>query len=169
MKKWKPIAQTMKGGIVQAMKPTMKIFSATAPVSCASSPAPALTPTMATNTTRPRSSSTLRAAFGVLPKKRSRDTIEDTITPESSSPPALPRPILAPKAGNSIMADQEAEDHAGRQCQQVGGRVGAGNATPHFRKLVDRGFQADDGDDVHPLQFGLEARRERHAAALEFA
>jgi hypothetical protein len=35
-----PIAQTMKGGMVQAMKPTMKIFNATAPLSCASSPAP---------------------------------------------------------------------------------------------------------------------------------
>ena len=97
------MAQTMNGGIVQAIKPAMKILSAIAPVSCARSPAPALMPTMATKTTRPRSSSTLRAAFGVLPKKRSRETTDDTITPDNSRPPAFPRPIEAPKAGNEIM------------------------------------------------------------------
>ena len=39
---------------------------------------------------------------------------------------------------------------------------------PHIsREFVDGGLQADDGDDVHPLQLGLQAGRERHAAALD--
>ncbi len=70
--------QTMTGGTEQATKPIRKILSASTPVSCSSSELPALMPTIATKTTRPRSSSTLRAAAGVLPKKRRRDAAEET-------------------------------------------------------------------------------------------
>ena len=101
-------------------------------------------PTMATKTTRPRSSRTLRAAFGVLPKKRSRDTSEDTITPDTSRPPALPRPTFAPKAGNWIRPIRKPRIMPTRQRQQVGGGAWARDAARHLAELVDGALQADD-------------------------
>ena len=53
------------------------------------------------------------------------------------------------------------------QRQQIGRGVGARNASPHLAEFVDGGFQADNRDDVHPLQLGLETGRNRHAAALD--
>ena len=53
------------------------------------------------------------------------------------------------------------------QRQQIGRGVGPRDAAPHLAEFVDGGFQADDRDDVHPLQLGLETGRNRHAAALD--
>ncbi len=93
----------MNGGTVLATKPARKIFTAIEPVSCSSRVAPALMPTMAMKVTIPRSSRMLRAAFGVLPKKRSRDTSEETKMPDSSRPPALPGPTLKSPTGTLIL------------------------------------------------------------------
>ena len=64
--------------------------------------APAFTPTIATEKISPMSSKMLRAAFGVFPKKRTLETREDTMIPDTSKPPALPSPTEAPKAGTWI-------------------------------------------------------------------
>ena len=62
--------------------------------------------------------------------------------------------------------DQQAEDHADGQGQQVRGRARTRDATEHFSGFLDRALEADNGEDVHPLQLGLQADRERHAAAF---
>ena len=74
---------------------------------------------------------------------------------------------MAPKAGNSIFADQEAEDHAERQGQKVGRGRGPDDPPEGRADLGDRGLHARDREDVHPLQLGIGADRDRHAGALE--
>ncbi len=45
--------------------------------------------------------------------------------------------------------------------------LGARSGRHARRRLLDRRLQADDGQHVHALQLGVEADRERHAAALD--
>ena len=73
---------------------------------------------------------------------------------------------MAPNAGNWMSADQQAEDHADGQRQQVRGRARTRDAAEQFSGFFDGALEADNGEDVHPLQLGLQAHRERHAAAL---
>src|SRR5215207_9751955 len=104
------MAQTTIGGIVQAMKPTMKIFSASAPVSWDRRELPGLMPTMATKTARPRSSRTLRAAVGVLPKKRRREAIEETRTLFAAA--QVTYNMLNPSAAGELPAGYPAQDYS---------------------------------------------------------
>src|SRR5215207_906868 len=104
------MAQTTIGGIVQAMKPTMKIFSASAPVSWDRRELPGLMPTMATKTARPRSSRTLRAAVGVLPKKRRREAIEETRTLFAAA--QVTYNMLNASAASELPAGYPAQDYS---------------------------------------------------------
>ena len=141
----------MNGGIVLATKPARKIFSAIAPVSCSSSVAPALMPTIAMKVTRPRSSRMLRAAFGVLPKKRRRDTSDDTRMPDSSRPPALPRPTEKSPTGTVILPISRPStmpaDSVSRSVDVLGRAI-----LPSFaRDLVDRALEAGHVHHVEAL------------------
>ena len=109
----------------------------------------------------------LRAAFGVLPKKRSREASEETITPDTSSPPALPSPTCAPASGIEIGADQQAQDHPEREREQVGRGAGPRDLARERRELVDRALRARHEQHVHALQLEVQAERDRHAAALD--
>ena len=63
------------------------------------------------------------------------------MTPDTSSPPALPRPTASPARSHRDLADQEPEDHAEREGQKVSGRARPGDAAEELRGFVDGGFQ----------------------------
>ena len=149
---WKPIAHTMKGGIVQAMKPTTKIFKAMAPVSWASRLAPALTPTIADEHHEAEILQDVARRIGCVaeePQPRDDRGYDDAREQQTAG---IAQADLRAESRKLDQSDQEAKDHAGRERQQVRRRIGASDSTKLGADLLDRGFEAHNREDVHALQ-----------------
>ena len=162
------MAQTMIGGIVQAMKPTMKIFSASAPVSCDKQGVAGID---ADDGDEDDQAEVLEdVARGVRrvaeEAQARRDRRDDDAGDEQ--PAGIAEADLGAEGRELDRADQEAEDHAERQGQQVGRGARALTIRPKAAPTSETAdFTPDDREDVHPLQLGIGADRDRHAGALE--
>ena len=95
--------------------------------------------------------------------------IDDTITPETSRPPALPRPTCEPKAGNWIRPIRKPRimptDSVSRSVAVLGRAIRPSMSPTR----CDRALQAGDEQHVDALQLRVRAERDRLAAALDAA